>query len=1134
MLFGDVKGYTAMSEHLPPEEVAEIMNSCFEALSQPVVKYGGSIDKYVGDAIMARFGAPRAHEDDPVRAIQAALAMQEALARFRQNLAGRTGSDLSMRIGINTGQVVMGEVGSSALKQFTLMGNAVNLASRLEHAAEPGSILVGESTYRLAKHAFEFQAVPPLQIRGQSELIHAFVPLRSRVNISSPHARVGGQQLPLVARSTELEQLNTYLAEAYRGEGRLVAVVGEPGVGKSRLAEELWKRHQNENILRIYAAAPSFGENIPYAMLVAFIRGLLFGETEQPEVRPQELHDAVHTLLSDERAEDAEAILAEVLGISQTNATDVSQLHARSRQGLLTNTLKLLLTVRSRQRPMLLVLDDMHWADSASRSVFEQILKGIRGLPILALMLYRPTFSHALSGMALYRQINLHEIPPEDAKNLLQEYLGSFAIPGLVGDRVIEKSGGNPFFLEQILTSLVESGTIVQKDGKWDVTQDISRITIPDTIQEILLGRIDQLSRGARSVLEVAAVIGRVFAHRLLQSIVDAERDLDSYLAQLETQEFIHEKNLVPELEYMFKHSLTQDVVYNGLLESQRRIFHLRVAETIESLGGSPTGEQLPFLALHYGKSDKWEKGLEYSIAAGQRARHLYANDDALQCFHQALEILGQRAPDDTARRLLVLEGLGDTFEILARFEEADSSYRRARDDCPTPTDRARLCRKLGDLAQSRGRHAEATTRYREAEIELAAVDDPTERANIWLGRARNDRLRGALDAASAACLKALSLSGMVDEMTLASLYFELGEAESERGNSRSASGYFEAAAGIWNQLGAVDKQALAIQARAEGAFQSGRLIEAQQYFDEALSTYRRVADRHEAARVLCGIGKIGLAMGNLEAAVDCLVEGMAVATEIDDALLQAICTFQLGAVHLERGNEDEAKNLLDSSYASFKQMRNWRGLAEVMVSRAELLKRRGEFEQARTAIRRASSLAAEINDRRLLVRAYLGAAELDVAMGEYDAADKPLAAALSLARDLSDARLTAQTERVCGRARARQGRTQSALTMLRASATALRECGAFLDAAHAELDFARVACASHNGPRVEAGQMLDFALDTFERAGAQGNLQQARSLAMQLAAPTSASMDTIERPGAHLRADAEVTQALVFGKEGT
>lgn len=1109
VLFGDVSGFTAMSEHLPPEEVTEIMNSCFESLSEPIVRYGGTIDKYVGDAIMARFGAPRAHEDDPVRAVHAGLEMQEALKRFAADLEAERGFTLRMRIGINTGQVLAGQVGSAALKQFTLMGNTVNLASRLEHEAEPGKCLVGETTYRLARHAFEFEAKPPMSIRGQSELINAFVPIRPQSAATSTRSQAGERQLKLVGRELELEQLDEYLGEVLQGQGRVAAITAEPGVGKSRLVEEFWARHAEHGYSRVYASAQSFGASMPYSLLSGFIRSLLIEHSADAELSPQELRDQLIALLPQRSVSDALVLLGDVLGMEVEAVGDVAQMEARSRQGLLTNVLKSLIAARSLQQPLVLILEDVHWADSASLDVLDKIMTGIQSMRVLVVLTHRPRFARDWSGMAFYRQVNLRELPIEDAVEFLREFFGSYDFPTGVAERVVAKAGGNPFFLEQILNNLVESGAIEQRAGTWVPTRDIESIEVPDTVQGILQARLDQLPRPVRGVLEVAAVIGRIFAYRLLEAVAEGERNLPDHLDLLQRQEFVHEKSILPELEYMFTNSLTQDVVYQSVLEARRKILHERVANAIESLGITLSAEQLPLLAVHYEKTANREKALEYALAAAERSRELYANSDAATHYLQALEILDQE-PDRYRDRLLpVLESLADAYNLLSELQEAEEYYTRAVAEATHARDRARLMRKTGELLEMAGRYADAGNFYRQAEDALEDEDDPAERVQIYLAVARMDRSRGALDTASQICLRALALAGKVDDTVSAYLYFELGEVERERGHLRSASGYLQAASSMWEQMGALEKQALVSGALADVSYYRGELAEALGYYEKALDTQQRVLDRQGMAHTLFGIGRVRLAMGEVDAAVECYTEAMGIAEEIGSQSLIANCALQLGTIYLDRGDVAGAERLilgkrekdgtrLLGAYDRFKKIRNWRGSAHALVAEARLRAVQDRVDEARKALSRASNLASEMNDPWLQAQIDIGTAELEEQAGNLSIAAERAGSGIGRARELSDARTVARGERILGRVRARQGQRKEALILLANSTESLRRSGAHVDAARAALDYVVAAHGMPEPAARTARAMAEFALTTFESTGTAQDLRLAQTIAQR------------------------------------
>ncbi|GAC1468882.1 MAG: adenylate/guanylate cyclase domain-containing protein [Chloroflexota bacterium] len=1082
VLFGDVSGFTALAERLPPEDVASTMNACFESISEPIVRYGGTIDKYIGDAIMARFGAPHAHEDDPVRAVHAALEMQVALVNAGPRLQVSGAIPLSMRIGINTGQALAGEVGSAALKQFTLMGDTVNLASRLEQRAEAGTILVGESTYQLAKHVFEFRALPPMEIRGQSKLINAFMPVGTRASGPTPVA--ADRRVNLIGREAELAELDRYLDETRAKQGRIVALVGEPGVGKTRLSEEFWSRHRSERLVRLSSSAPSFGESMPYSLLAAFVRALVAGDDGQ-KITPDRLRDRLLPLLPQQSIGGAVALLGDVLGLPAA-ASEVSQLEAGARQAMLANVLEILLEARSHQTTLLLCLEDLHWIDAASLEVFDRLFAGITRMHVMVLLTFRPEFSHGWAGTTGYRQIDVQELSSAHALELLAQHVDAADIPPAVGKLVMEKAGGNPFFLEQIVSNLVESGALRERHGAW-TAHDIQTISVPNSIQEILLARLDQVPQNPRRVLEVAAVLGHAFSHSLLKRVIDAGNDCEEHLWYLCRHGFLVERRSVSGLEYTFKHSLTRDVVYTGLLTQRRQMLHERVAEALETADGEASGDRLSLLAVHYEKTSNRLKALQYALAAGEHWRKLSANEDARRHFQRALDWLDD--DDSRPRRAYVLEVIGDLSELMARFEEASDHYTRALGEYTATTDVARVLRKRGDVAASCGRYPEALTQYRRAEEVLDTTDDPDALVSIWLSRARVERSRGARQVAADMCMKALVLAPRVLEDMRASLYMELGEIEREQGHLRTAFGYLEAAAAVWEKKGALDKQALVTCSLADVPFHAGDLPRAQEILRTALDIYRRMLDPQGIGSTLAAMGRTRLAMGELQHAVECSSEALAIADEIDDRLLATMCLLQLGAAYVELGELERARDCIDQAFTRSKKIRNWRGAAQALVVRARLLRVQGHLDLARAALRRAAGLADEMMDPWLQFDIDMEQAQLEEINGSMREAERRGVAAVAAARDLSDPRLAAIAERIVGRTRARTDHWKVALELLANSTAVLRQAGALLESARSARDF--VAIAGEGEP--ESAAMLEFARMTFERVGSTRDLDMMR-----------------------------------------
>jgi tetratricopeptide (TPR) repeat protein len=588
--------------------------------------------------------------------------------------------------------------------------------------------------------------------------------------------------------------------------------------------------------------------------------------------------------------------------------------------------------------------------------------------------------------------------------------------------------------------------------------------------------------------------------------VASPERNLDDHIQLLQRQEFIFEKTILPDLEYMFRHALTKDVVYEGLPESRRRAFHERVAEAIAQLGILVQDEKLPLLATHYQKTANHAKALEYALAAGERARHLYANREAAVRFREALDLLEQQPTEDKAQKLQVLETLGDVHTMLADFEAAEQYYARAVEESASPSLRARLLRKRGDLCQARGRYAQARTHYRAAEKALEEVDDAAEQLHLWLALAHMERSRGALEPASAACLRALSIADRVDSASTAHLYLELGEIERERGRLGTAAGYLEAASGLWEQIGALEKQALVATALADISFNRGDLSEALRHLEKARDVQQRVLDRQGLATTLYAMGRVRSAMGELAVAIDHYTKAVAIATEIDDRLLAANCMLQLGIAHLDRGEVERAQRHVARAYDEYKKIRNWRGAAHALVARARVLRVTGERDQAQSSLLRAAKLADEMDDPWLRGQIAILDAEIEEGSGRLDRAEERVTTGITMARDLSDARLAARGERILGRIRAQQSRSKEALSLLLNSAETLRRSGAQIDAARTALDFVIAAQAAPEDSAQTVEEMLHFALATFDRTGSSRDLQTARSIAQRLHSAGSVS----------------------------
>jgi class 3 adenylate cyclase/tetratricopeptide (TPR) repeat protein len=641
VLFADMVGFSGRAESADPEEVRELQRSYFGAVASEIERYGGSVEKYIGDAAMALFGAPQAHDDDAERALRAAIAIRDAV--------GSLDEGLEVRIGVNTGEVVGGP-GGPQRGEYSVSGDAVNVAARLQQSAAPNEILAGEMTRRLAYEAFDFAPLDPMAVKGRAESVEAW-----RVEAALPERpRTRGGETRLVGRDREMAGLESALEEARDGRGLMVALVGEPGIGKSRLALEMRQRAEAAGFTAAWTSSRSYASAFPYHLVSQLAAQLLdrgLGQRTEDALR-----DAEVTADEDALARWA-AVLDEVLGEGPDDDPQLADLSPSGRQRIIVHAIGGLLKAKSKDEPMLVILDDLHWADPASLAVVEELLDILPGLHVVLMATYRSNWSHGWEGRSAYEQLNLRALRPEDAREMANELAGGRSVSEELTERVLERSAGNPLFLEELLHG-ERGGT----DGQPH--------RLPATIHEMLLARLDGLAPEARRTLQLASVVGMEFPETTVRALAESEPDqTDAALRELQRSELVTPGSLEHTL--VFRHPLIHEVAYGSLLLSTRRALHGSIGAWIESHGGE---EQIAELARHYRDSDDPAKAGPYLRLAGERASALNANREAYGWFVDAAEAYA----DEPARRAEMIEAaatqrylLGEIGEATKRQEEA-------------------------------------------------------------------------------------------------------------------------------------------------------------------------------------------------------------------------------------------------------------------------------------------------------------------------------------------------------------------------------------------------------------------------------------------------------------------------------
>ena len=654
-LFCDIVGSTSIAEQLDPEDWAEIVGGAFEVLGEPVAYYDGLVVRLLGDALLAFFGAPTAHEDDPRRAVLAALDMLEGMTAYRERVKRDFGVDFNIRIGINTGPVVVGEIGAGVAAEYTALGDAVNIAARMEQTAEPGSIRIAHDTYRLISPLFETEEIGPIDVKGKSQPIQAYRVLREKEKPGRLRG-LDGVSAPLVGRNDELAVLKRALDALPTGRGGIVLVIGEAGLGKSRLLDEArayWESINPGGLWDAVSGSP-YDADRPYGLFERFAREA-FG------VRRDDGADAIHQKVdAGLRATGASDDVVALCSVAVERVITLNVLHdAKSfdgsevREDIANNVTYPAYRAQALEAPIVHVFDDVQWADQASVELLERLFNLVDEVPALFICAMRPERQSPGWGLKLYAETNFPHayaeivLRPLDAAGtteLVDALLHIIDLPDQFRELILRKTDGNPYFVEEIVRTLVEDGVVAQANEglRWRSDLAVQDIAIPDTLQALLMARIDRLEREARSTMQIASVIGRSFHRRILTGVSDPAAALDRHLAALQRVELVSEAARIPELEYVFKHELTRDAAYGSILNRKRRELHRKVAEAIEATFADSLTEQAHRLAVHYAMANDVDRALTYRLMAAEAAVALGASGDAAAHFAAAAELAEQ------------------------------------------------------------------------------------------------------------------------------------------------------------------------------------------------------------------------------------------------------------------------------------------------------------------------------------------------------------------------------------------------------------------------------------------------------------------------------------------------------------
>ena len=899
VLFADLSGSTPLGERLDPEDLRRILGAFFAALVRPIHRYEGTVEKYIGDAVMAVFGAPVSHEDDAERAVRAAVDMQSALALLNDWLEREHGRRLALRIGISSGEVVSGLLAGEVQSAYTVVGDTVNTAQRLETIATPGDIVVGSTTFRLAGRAFEFEPLGALMLKGKAQTVEAYRVVRSK------DESVALESTPLVGRSAEPALLRRALAGAVLGRGRALTIAGEAGVGKSRLIAE-FTRGLGAGVERWSARGRSYDRQTSYAVLASLLRSA-FGirqADEEPvaragiEARVRELGLNIDVATV--------RLLLDVLGYASAD------FDPQASRRVLVEVARNLVRRQVALGPLLIVAEDLHWMDSSSQAALQDLIPELASAPCLFVATGRSEWEPPWAS----QRVELSTLDEAESRQMIGRSLGGDVEPSLL-ETMLLKSGGNAFFIEQLAHSLQETGAIAQEGGIWVGRRSLA-LVVPDSVQEVLGARIDSLGTGAARVVRAAAVVGRTFWERVLERIVPSPT-LKADLDHLIEQGFLERRGIDPEVTHAFRHALIQEVAYLKQLHSHRRGLHVLVADAIKDLFAERADEYIDIIAYHYARGDDDAKASAALLRAGQRAQRLYAIDEALAYFRDALE----RSARDQAAIARACEGIGDVQGFNGNYAEAEAGYRQAIAAVDPADDRgrSRLLRKLGVVHQITGDTPEALKTLTEARDVLSSGAD-REEALVLLELGQVFWQRGSYEHSRETLLESVDHAERAGaDDARADAYKHLGTVASLSGDTGMAIDYYERSLQLYEARGDVSGQANVLNNIGIVHRKEGRYPQALEAHAKALAIRERIGDPLGIGTSRNNLAQIELARGAMMEAEADYAAALNRWSSIGYAAGVALAHTGLGITAVRQGDAETGRGYLQRAIEEWGQL---------------------------------------------------------------------------------------------------------------------------------------------------------------------------------------------------------------------
>ncbi len=1028
ILFCDIVGSTALSEKLDPEDVLEIMDGALKAYSDAVGEFGGTVARLMGDGLLAFFGAPVGREDDAVRAVRCGLAILRATRTYAATVAAEWDVDsFNVRVGLNTGPVALGEVGGVAGSEWTAMGDAINLAARLQNGAQPGSILISHDTYVHVRGVFEARTLNPMLFKGKSEPVQVYMVEREKPRTFRVTTRgIEGVDTHMIGRNTELYQLQAAFNWACEErETQIVTLVGEPGVGKSRLLRELdvWLDERPESIVHFTGRATADMLKLPYALIrnmFAFRFDIL--ESDSAAVARDKLENGITGFLGKDSAPKAHAI-GNLIGFDFSASPYLQGEDAQQLTQLGVFAIIDFFGKVASDKPAVIFLDDIHWADDKSLDLVNHIVRAKRGLRLLVVCLTRPALFERriplwMDQQDFHTRIELRPLSSHDTRSLISDILRKVTIiPDELCDLIVINAEGNPFYVEEIIKMLLDDRVILKNDGKWSV--DSSRLTdlrIPPTLTGVLQARLDALPPAERDLLQRASVVGRIFWDDAVSHLQTEEdpplKNIAEALATLNNRELIRKREdsvFDGTQEYIFRHTILHDVTYESVLRRLRRTYHAQVADWLVKRSGDRINEYTGMIARHYEQAGQSEKAVTYFIKAAESALNISAYHEAIDWAEHARNLLTvSDQPADGARDLLeaqLLAYLGQAYRWLSDFSRARELYEQSLTLFERVGDKPGIVKALYELGWLVGsimrRYTEAE-RYFQVSLSMAQeIEDKRGVAWAYNGLGAMAHYQGDYTEAIHYYQASLQIAREIgDHVRTAGALNNLGLVKAELGRLDEAQGDLEAGLQIFKTIGNRSGLASPIMNLGNLARFQGRHEEAERLFREALAIYEETGDRAGISVCLWSLGSLARIDGDYDAASQKYSEALAIAREIGSPAGIGSSLEDLAMVARLQGQYAEAREYLEEVLRMAGEVGDHHEVANALLNLGGVARAQGEYDEARRYLEDSVVMNMENGNRRALARAILFLGDVALAQKDYTGARRFYQDSLAIYRE--------------------------------------------------------------------------------------------------------------------------------------